>query len=187
MSRLIIELPEHVYKQLVKQAEKQQKLPEELATEKVIAAFGRGVRSQSQAKRIAKAFLAACLGDALTPQTPSLDEEQAVWRTPVTMKLAGKVIPEVGILEIDVKTGDVLTESPSFTALRKRFRTLLGIEAFPPEKQARLSKLLALNNDGALTPEQTDELQQLMKEADAQEAENLQRVASRFSVRKRKR
>jgi hypothetical protein len=93
---------------------------------------------------------------------------------------------EVGTLEIDANTGCVLTESPSFSALWKRFRALLGIEDFPADKQARLSELLELNNDGALTFEQKGELEQLMNEADAQEALNLQRLASRLPDRKRK-
>ena len=186
MNRLITELPEHIYKQLVKLAEEQQKPPGQLAAEKLIAEFGTAVRSKIQAKRIAKDFLASCIGEALAPQNPSLDEKHAIWRVPIVIELLLKGWTEVGTLEIDANTGCVLTESPSFSALWKRFRTLLGIEDFPEDKQARLSELLELNNDGALTPEQKNELEQLMKEADAQEALNLQRLASRLPDRTKK-
>ena len=89
----------------------------------------------------------------------------------------------MGTLEIDANTGCVLTESLSFSALWKRFRALLEIEDFPSDKQARLSELLELNNDGALMLEQKSELEQLMKEADEQETLNLQRLASRLPDR----
>jgi hypothetical protein len=186
MNRLVIELPEYAYKQLVKRAEKQHKLPEQLAREKLIATFGKGVRTGNLAKQIAKDYLAACIGTALVPQTPSLDKRRKVWRVPIAIELLVEGWTEVGTLEIDAKTGTVLDESPSSVALWKRFRSLLGIEDFPAEKQARLSELLELNNDGALTSDQKSELEQLMKEADEQETENLQRLASRLPRQKEK-
>nr|MBC8235096.1 hypothetical protein [bacterium] len=174
MNRLIIELPEHAYRQLVRRAEKQKKPPEQLATEQLIAEFGILVRTQNQAKRIAKDYLASCIGDALVPKTPSLEKKRAVWQVPIAIELLVEGWTEVGTLEIDANTGLVLTESLSFPALWKRFRALLGIEDFPSDKQARLSELLELNNDGLLTLEQKIELEQLMKEADEQETLNLQ-------------
>jgi hypothetical protein len=186
MNRLIIELPEHAYRRLVKRAEEQQKPPEQLVTEQLIAEFGILVRTQNQAKRIAKDYLASRIGDALAPKTPSLDKKRAVWQVPIAIELLVEGWTEVGTLEIDANTGCVLTESPTFSALWKRFRAILGIEDFPADKQARLSELLELNNDDTLTPEQKNELEQLMKEADAQEALNLQRLASRLPDRKRK-
>ena len=186
MNRFVIELPDYVYKQLVKRAEKQHKLPEQLATEKLIAEFGKGVRNKSQAKQIAQDFLASCIGTALAPQTPSLDKKRAIWGVPIAIELLVEGWTEVGTLEIDAKTGYVLTESPSFSALWEQFRSLLGIENFSADKQVCLSKLLELNNDGKLTLEQKSELEQLMKEADVQESLNLQRLASRLP-RKRKR
>ena len=74
MNRLIIELPEHTYRQLVRRAEKQQKPPEQLATEQLMAEFGILVRTQNQAKRIAKDYLTSCIGDVLVPKTPSLEK-----------------------------------------------------------------------------------------------------------------
>ena len=186
MNQLTVELPEHIYKQLAMRAEKQQKLPEQLATEKLIAEFGVFVQSKSRATEIAKDFLRSCIGDALVPQNPFLNKKRTIWQVPITIELIGRGNTEVGKLEIDTKTGTVRTKSPAFSALWKQFRALLGIEDFPPAKQARLSGLLELGNDGALTPEQKDELDQLMKEADTQEAENLQRLANRLPSRKRK-
>jgi len=186
MNRLIIELPEHVYKQLVKRAEKEQKLPEQLAAEKLIAEFGIPVRSKSQAKRIAKDFLASCIGDALVPQTPSLDKKRAVWQVPIAIELLVEGWTEVGILEIDANTGCVLTESPSFSALWKQFRALLGIEDFPAEKQARLSELLDLGNRGELTESLQAELEALFVESEAQQTANLQRLAQRLPARRKK-
>jgi len=170
---------------LVKQAEEQQKPPEQLAREKLLAELGMPVSGKAQANRIAKDFLASCIGGALVPQTPSFDEERSVWQVHIAIELLAEGWTEVGTLEIDASTGYVLTEAPSFSALFQRFRELVGIEDFPADKQARLSKLLELNNDGALTLEQRNELNLLMNEADAQEALNLQRLANRLPDRKK--
>ncbi|MBM3239098.1 hypothetical protein FJZ31_22625 [Candidatus Poribacteria bacterium] len=196
MNRLIVELPEYAYKQLVKRAEKQQKLPEQLVVEKLIAEFGIAVRSKSQAKRIAKDFLASCIGEALVPQIPSFDRKRAVWQVPIAIELLassplvgkgpGKRLTEVGTLEIDAKTGCVLTESPSFSALWKQFRALLGIEDFPTEKQSRLSELLDLGNQGELTESLQAELKALFAESEAQETANLQRLSERLPARRKK-
>ena len=196
MNRLITELPEHVYKQLVKLAETQKKLPEQLAAEKLVAEFGIAVRDKNQAKRIAKDYLASCIGKALVPKTPSLDKKRAVWQVPIAIELLvsppfvgegpGERWTEVGTLEIDANTGCVLTESPSFEALWKRFRALLGIEDFPAEKQARLSKLLDLGNRGELTESLQAELETLFAESEAQETANLQRLAQRLPTRRKK-
>lgn len=186
MNRLIIELPEYAYKQLVKRAEKQQKPPEQLAAEKLIAEFGIAVRSNSQAKGIAKDFLASCIGDALVPQTPSLDKKRAVWQVPIAIELLVEGWTEVGALEIDANTGCVLAESPSFSALFQRFRTLLGIEDFPADKQARLSELLDLGNRGELTESLQVELETLFAESETQQTANLQRLAQRLPTRRKK-
>jgi hypothetical protein len=193
MNRLIINLPEHAYKQLVKRAEEQQKPPEQLVTEQLIASFGIIVRSKSQAKRIAKDYLASCIGEALVPQTPSLDKKRAIWQVPIAIELRWGATPagtegwtEVGTLEIDANTGCVLTESPSFSALWKQFRALLGIEDFPAEKQARLSELLDLGNRGELTESLQAELEALFSESEAQQNANLQRLAQRLPTRRKK-
>jgi hypothetical protein len=186
MNRLIVELPEYAYKQLVKRAEKQQKLPEQLVVEKLIAEFGIAVRSKSHAKRIAKDFLASCIGEALVPQIPSLDRKRAVWQVPIAIELLVEGWTEVGTLEIDAKTGCVLTESPSFSALWKQFRAILGIEDFPTEKQSRLSELLDLGNRGELTGSLQAELKALFAESEAQQTANLQRLAQRLPTRRKK-
>jgi len=186
MNQLTIELPEHAYKQLVKQAEQQQKPPEQLAEEKLVAFFGIPVRSKDQAKRIAKDFLASCIGGALVPQTPSFDKKRAVWQVPIAIELIVEGWTEMGTLEIDASTGCVLTESPSFLSLFQRFRALLGIEDFPADKQARLSELLDLGNQGELTESLQAELEVLFLESEAQQTANLQRLAQRLPTRRRK-
>jgi len=186
MNRLITELPEHVYKQLVKLAEERQKPPGQIAAEKLIAEFGTAVRSKNQAKRIAKDYLASCIGEALAPQNPSLDEKHAIWRVPIVIELLVEGWTEVGTLEINANTGCVLTELPSYSALFQRFRTLLGIEDFPADKQARLSELLDLGNRGELTESLQAELETLFAESEAHQTANLQRLAQRLPTRRKK-
>ena len=186
MNRLVIELPEYAYKHLIKRAEKQHQSPEQLVTEKLVAEFGKGVRNGSQAKQIAQAYLARCIGTALVPQTPFLDKKRSVWQAPIAIQLLVEGWTEVGILEIDARTGAVFEESPSSTALWKRFRDLLGIEDFPAEKQARMSELLDLGNRGELTEALHAELKALLMESEIHQHANLQRAVKRLPAREAK-
>ncbi len=186
MNQLTIELPEHAYKQLVEQAEQQQKPPEQLAVEKLVAELGIPVSGKARANRIAKDFLSSCIGGALVPQTPFFDKKRAVWQMPIAIELIAEGWTEVGTLEIDASTGCVLIESPSFSSLFQRFRELLGIEDFPADKQTRLSELLDLGNRGELTESLQAELDALFLESETQQTANLQRLAQRLPTRRRK-
>jgi hypothetical protein len=56
----------------------------------------------------------------------------------------------------------------------------LGFRRLEPQKCQRLSALLTTRKQRPLSPDETDELQTLMAEADALEIESLQRLATAF-------
>jgi hypothetical protein len=183
MAHHSLDLPGDLYDRLARQARATGLRPEELVAERLSSDLGATVPSRDRALEMARHALAPTIGKLLQLGEPALDlAGPTCWRIPVKTNVEPAQATVVGEVLIEVFSGRLLTPPQDINRLTQRALETLGFKRFPPQKAARLGRLLRLHKKDQLTPQQRREFASLMAEADALELDNLERVIAQLRM-----
>jgi hypothetical protein len=181
MNPLTIPLPDDLYEKLTHRAKSVKTSVEELVVRRLRREFGAGLLNGETAKAQAVAFLRRRAGKCLTVREPILEEvDKPVWLVPVLTNVASASAAFVGQIVVDAKTGAVLNTESDIVEMIKKGHVSFGFEPFPPEKQNRLAELLASNQEDTLTAGEKREIEALLTEEQALQAQNLETLEKRL-------
>jgi len=183
MANRSIDLPRDLYEHLARQARASGQRPEELVVERLSSDLGATVPSRERALEIARQALMPKVGKLFHLGEPTLDlTGPTCWRIPVKTNVEPRRAKVVGEVRIEIFSGRVLTPPEDIRRLTRTALEALGFKRLPPQRAARLSRLLKLHKEERLTPKQHREFEALMAETDELELNNLERIVAQFQI-----
>jgi len=181
MNQLTLDLPDELYSRLSQYALVEEKTPEEIALERLHREFGEGFADSQTAKEQAIAFLCERAGKCLTVRAPILEKtDTPVWLVPVITNVSPHEAIFVGQVVVNAKTGKVLNVERDVVEMIKKGHRSLGFHILPLEKQNRLAELLAENQDGQITENGQEEMENLLAEEQSLRIRNLEELEKRL-------
>ena len=182
MPQVLLDLPEETYQRLKERAQVTHLSVREILTRRIIRDFGFSINTSPQAKQLAEEWLHAHAGLLLKAGKPTFEDERQVWRVPVVTNVRSRESDLVGEVHIDAQTGNLL-ESEDIMEMLGKTQQAFGLSRIKAEQQSRLNELLESNRARKLTPQEEEELDLLMRQAQEQTDANLEKLASVLNTR----
>ena len=170
MRPLTISLPDYLYEKLTQQAKVSKISLEDFVLFQL---------KRDEVRDTALTFLRKRAGRCLMAKEPILKESTPlVWVVPIFTNVDPPV--EVGEIHVAADTGEVLSTEMDVAEMIEKGHVSFGFESFAIEKQERLTKLLALNNERVLESEEQQEMETLLAEEQALQIQNLETLGKRL-------